>query len=97
MHVHGSRGKIACGRRGLCTCMQMDDGQYRRYWGSTYYGRAPATRSCAHRRETTPHARKPQASAGGSSHPRRATRPTCLTSRRRLALVLVLTLTLALA
>jgi len=51
-------------------------------WASTS-GRALATRWCAHRRETTPHARKCQASAGGSSRPRRATRPMCLTPRRR--------------
>ena len=74
----------ACAR----ASQQMNDNPYRHYCGYAYYGRPPTTRPCAHRRETTPRARKRQASAGGSSRPRRATRPTCLTSRRRLALVL---------
>ena len=48
-----------------------------------------AAEACAHRRETTPPARKPQGSAVGSGRRSRASRPTCPTARRRRALLLV--------
>ena len=51
--------------------------------GCPHHGRAPATRPCAHRRETTPPARKPQGSAVGSGRRSRASHPTCPTARRR--------------
>ena len=57
--------------------------------GCPHHGRAPATRPCTHRPETTPPARKPQGSAVGSGRRSRASRPTCPTARRRRALLLV--------